>query len=118
MMKIKLVKINRNTILAIALVLFLSISWVGAVSAETEPYLALEAFSNSIADIAETVGPAVVNIDTVRMVTTQFPSFKDPIFERFFGREFEEFRRTIPQKGGNKYRYYSLCSGHRICYSY
>ncbi len=99
MMKIKLVKINRNTILAIALVLFLSISWVGAVSAETEPYLALEAFSNSIADIAETVGPAVVNIDTVRMVTTQFPSFKDPIFERFFGREFEEFRRTIPQKG-------------------
>jgi len=99
MMKIKLVKINRNTILATALVLFLSISWVGAVSAETEPYLALEAFSNSIADIAEKVGPAVVNIDTVRMVTTQFPSFKDPIFERFFGREFEEFRRTIPQKG-------------------
>ena len=102
MIKMKLVKINRNTILATALVLFLSLSWVGAVSAETEqtePYLALEVFSNSIADIAEKVGPAVVNIDTVRMVTTQFPSFQDPIFERFFGREFEEFRRTIPQKG-------------------
>jgi len=33
------------------------------------------------------------------MVKTQFPSFEDPIFRRFFGREFEEFRRTIPQKG-------------------
>ncbi|MBU4562463.1 trypsin-like peptidase domain-containing protein, partial [bacterium] len=66
---------------------------------ENKPNLTLEAFSNSIADIAETVGPAVVNIDTVRMVKTQFPSFEDPIFKRFFGREFEEFRRTIPQKG-------------------
>ena len=102
MIKMKLVKINRNFILATVLVFFLSLSWVGAVSAETEqtePYLALEAFSNSIADIAEKVGPAVVNIDTVRMVKTQFPSFEDPIFRRFFGREFEEFRRTIPQKG-------------------
>ena len=102
MIKMKLVKINRNFILAIALVFFLSLSWVGTISAETkqtEPYLALEAFSNSIADIAEKVGPAVVNIDTVKMVKTQFPSFEDPIFRRFFGREFEEFRRTIPQKG-------------------
>ena len=102
MIKIKLVKINRNIILATALVLFLSLSWASTVSAETEqtePSLALEAFSNSIADIAEKVGPAVVNIDTVRMVTTQLPSFEDPIFRRFFGREFEEFRRTIPQKG-------------------
>jgi len=102
MMKMKLIKINRNFILVTALVFLLSLSWVGTVSAETEQtnsYLALEAFSNSIADIAEKVGPAVVNIDTVRMVKTQFPSFEDPIFKRFFGREFEEFRRTIPQKG-------------------
>ncbi len=99
MMKMKLVKVNRNFILATALVFFLSLNWVGAVSAETEPYLVLEAFSNSIADIAEKVGPAVVNIDTVRMIKTQFPSFEDPIFRRFFGREFDEFRRTIPQKG-------------------
>ena len=98
----KLVKLNRNMILATALVFLLCLSWVGSTSAEAEQtnsYLALEAFSNSIADIAETVGPAVVNIDTVRMVATQLPSFEDPIFERFFGREFEEFRRTIPQKG-------------------
>jgi len=102
MLKMKLVKINRNFIIAVVLVFFLSLSWVGAVSAETEqtePYLALEAFSNSIADIAKRVGPAVVNIDTVRMVKTQSPSFEDPIFRRFFGGEFEEFRRTIPQKG-------------------
>jgi len=102
MIKMKLVKINRNFIIAAVLVFFLSLSWVGAVSAETEqtePYLALEAFSNSIADIAKRVGPAVVNIDTVRMVKTQSPSFEDPIFRRFFGGEFEEFRRTIPQKG-------------------
>ena len=101
-MKMKLVKINRNFILATALVFLLSLNWIGSVSAETEQtdsYLALEAFSNSIADIAERVGPAVVNIDTVRMMTTQLPSFQDPIFERFFGRDFEEFRRAIPQKG-------------------
>lgn len=102
MMKIKISKINRNFILATILIFFLSLSWVQNVGAETEQnksYLALETFSNSIADIAEKVGPAVVNIDTVRMIKTQFPSFEDPIFKRFFGREFEEFRRTIPQKG-------------------
>lgn len=102
MLKIKSLKTNRNFIFAAVLVFFLSLSWAGSVSAETEQtksYLPLEALSNGIADIAEKVGPAVVNIDTMRMVTTQFPSFEDPIFKRFFGREFEEFRRTIPQKG-------------------
>ena len=102
MMKMKLVKINRNFILVAALVFLLSLNWIGSVTAETEQtdsYLALEAFSNSIADIAERVGPAVVNIDTVRMVETQFPSFEDPIFKRFFGGESEEFRKIIPQKG-------------------
>jgi len=91
MMKMKSVKINRNFVLAAVLVFFLSLSWVSTVSAETEqtePYLALESISNSIADIAEKVGPAVVNIDTVRMVNTQFPFFEDP-----------RSRRIIPQKG-------------------
>ena len=102
MIKMKLIKRNRNMILATALAFLLCLSWVGSVSAEAEQtnsYLALQDFSNSVADIAEKVGPAVVNIDTVRMVTTQLPSFQDPIFERFFGRDFEEFRRAIPQKG-------------------
>jgi len=102
MIKMKLIKRNRNMILATALAFLLCLSCVGSVSAEAEQtnsYLALQDFSNSVADIAEKVGPAVVNIDTVRMVTTQLPSFQDPIFERFFGRDFEEFRRAIPQKG-------------------
>jgi len=80
MIKMKLVKINRNFVLAAALVFLLFLSWVGTISAETEqtePYLALESFSNSIADIAEKVGPAVVNIDTVRMVDQNSPFFSD-----------------------------------------
>lgn len=103
MIKMKLVKINRNFILAVALVFFLSLSWVGTISAETEqtePYFALESFSNSIADIAEKVGPAVVNIDTVRMVKQGSPFFsQDPIFRQFFGEQFKDYSRTIPQKG-------------------
>jgi len=102
MIKMKLMKINRNIILATALSLLLCLSWVGSISAEAEQtnsYSALEAFSNSIADIAEKNGPAVVNIDTVRMVETQNPFSNDPIFGRFFGDQFNEYTRTIPQKG-------------------
>jgi len=102
MIKTYSIRVNKKFILTTILILFLSLVCVQSIGAETEQtksYLTLEALSDSIADIAETVGPAVVNIDTVRMVTTQFPSFEDPIFKRFFGREFEEFRRTIPQKG-------------------
>lgn len=103
MIKMKLVKINRNFVLAAVLVVLLSFNWVGTISAETEqtePYLALESFSNSIADIAEKVGPAVVNIDTVRMVKQGSPFFsQDPIFRQFFGEQFKDYSRTIPQKG-------------------
>jgi len=102
MIKMYSSRVNEKFILATILILFFSLICVQSISAETEQtksHLTLEALSDGIADIAETVGPAVVNIDTVRMVTTQFPSFEDPIFKRFFGREFEEFRRTIPQKG-------------------
>lgn len=102
MIRIQQLKVNKNLILTLMLICFLSLCWVQIVKAETQqdnPSLSLEIFSNSIADIAEKVGPAVVNIDTVRMIKTQFPSFEDPIFKRFFGREFEEFKKTIPQKG-------------------
>ncbi|MBE3127579.1 MAG: Do family serine endopeptidase [Candidatus Atribacteria bacterium] len=102
MMKIKLIKTNRNMILATALVFLLCLSWVGSTSAEAEQtnsYLALESFSNSIADIAEKNGPAVVNIDTVRVLETQNPFSNDPIFGRFFGDQFNENTRTIPQRG-------------------
>src|SRR5665648_1154322 len=102
MIKMKLVKLNRNMILATALVFLLCLSWVGSVSAEAEQtnsYLALESFSNSIADIAEKNGPAVVNIDTVRMLETQNPFFNDPTFGRFFGDQFNQNTRAIPQRG-------------------
>ena len=102
MIKMKLVKINRKYVLAAVLVVLLSFNWVGTISAETEQtdsYLALESFSNSIADIAEKNGPAVVNIDTVRVLETQNPFFNDPMFERFFGDQFNENTRTIPQRG-------------------
>src|SRR5665648_631151 len=96
-------KVNKKFLFTTILILFLSLNWVSTVSAETkqtEPYLALESFSNSIADIAERVGPAVVNIDTVRMVDQNSPFFsEDPIFRQFFGDQFKNYSKTIPQKG-------------------
>ena len=94
---------NKKIILTTILILFLSLMWVQVISAETEQtssHLALESFSDSIADIAEKVGPAVVNIDTVKMVK-QGSTFSndDPIFRHFFGEQFREFSRTVPQKG-------------------
>lgn len=82
-------KVNKKFLFITILILFLSLNWVSTVSAETkqtDSYLALEAFSNSIADIAEKNGPAVVNIDTVRMVETQNPFLNDPTFGHFFWR--------------------------------
>ncbi|MEA1939225.1 MAG: Do family serine endopeptidase [Candidatus Caldatribacteriota bacterium] len=103
MIKGKALKVNKKIVFSIILILFFSLNLVGAVSAETEQTnsrLALEAFSNSIADIAEKVGPAVVNIDTVRMVKQGSPFLSDdPIFRHFFGEQFREYSKTIPQKG-------------------
>jgi serine protease Do len=87
----------------IILSLFISLSLlVGTINAETQlekPYLSIEDLSNSIAGIAEKDGPAVVNIDTVKMVETQNPFLNDPTFEHFFGNQFKEDTRTIPQRG-------------------
>jgi len=103
MIKNKLLKINKKLIVTIILILFLSLSLlVQAINAEPQldkPYSSIEDLSNSIADIAEKNGPAVVNIDTVRMVETQNPFLDDPIFGHFFGDQFKEYTRTIPQKG-------------------
>jgi serine protease Do len=84
------------------LILFLSLILVQVINAEPQQeksYSSIQALSDSIADIAEKAGPAVVNIDTVRMVKTEYPSFDDPIFRHFFGDQFREYRKTIPQKG-------------------
>jgi len=103
MIKNKLLKINKKLIVTIILILFLSLSLlVQAINVEPQldkPYSSIEDLSNSIADIAEKNGPAVVNIDTVRMVETQNPFLDDPIFGHFFGDQFKEYTRTIPQKG-------------------
>lgn len=60
--------------------------------------LTIQSLSDDIAEIAERVGPAVVNIDVVRYVQTSPFNFRDPIFEWFFEQR-EEFRRRVPQKG-------------------
>ncbi|HBY57868.1 MAG TPA: hypothetical protein DEG96_08450 [Candidatus Atribacteria bacterium] len=102
MMKIISLKINKKFILVTILILLVSLSWVQIINAEPQQeksYSSIQALSNSIADIAEKVGPAVVNIDTVRMVKTDFPFFDDPIFRHFFGDKFKEYTKTIPQKG-------------------
>jgi serine protease Do len=103
MIKNKLLKINKKLIVTTILILFLSLSLlIQTVNAETQldkPYSSIEDLSNSIAAIAEKNGPAVVNIDTVRMVETQNPFLDDPIFGHFFGDQFKEYTRTIPQKG-------------------
>ncbi len=64
-----------------------------------EEQSSIKSLSDDIAQIAENVGPAVVNIDVVRYVdTAPFGDTRDPIFERFF-EQFEEFRKRVPQKG-------------------
>ena len=97
-----LVKLNKKNILTLVLILLLTLTWTQILSAEAQTEnetISLENFSMSIADIAERVGPAVVNIDTVRLVQQSSPFGDDPIFRRFFGEQFEEYSRTIPQKG-------------------
>jgi len=102
MMKIIPLKVNKKLILVTILILLFSLTWIQIINADSEQaksYLSIEALSDSIADIAEKVGPAVVNIDTVRIVQTEYPFFDDPIFRHFFGEQFKEYTRTIPQKG-------------------
>lgn len=82
-------------VLAISLLLLFS-SHLVIFSAEGQS--AIQSLSDDIAEIAEKVGPAVVNIDVVRYIETSPFSFRDPIFEWFF-EQHEEFRRRIPQKG-------------------
>jgi serine protease Do len=56
--------------------------------------------AGSIIALVKECSPAVVNIDTEKMVKRSFGPFgDDPFFREFFGREFENFNRTIPMKG-------------------
>jgi serine protease Do len=56
--------------------------------------------TSPIVALVKECSPAVVNIDTEKMVKRDFGPFgDDPFFREFFGREFENFNRTIPMKG-------------------
>ena len=68
----------RLTIIALTFLLILTSST--GVFAAAEP-LTIQSLSDDIAEIAERVGPAVVNIDVVRYVQTSPFNFRDPIFE-------------------------------------
>ncbi len=90
--------LNKSVCLKIvALSLFMILTLNTGIFAAAQP-LTIQSLSDDIAEIAERVGPAVVNIDVVRYVQTAPFNFRDPIFEWFFEQR-EEFRRRIPQKG-------------------
>jgi len=82
-------------VVALSLLMILALNT--GIFAAAQP-LTIQSLSDDIAEIAERVGPAVVNIDVVRYVQTSPFNFRDPIFEWFFEQR-EEFRRRIPQKG-------------------
>ncbi len=56
--------------------------------------------ANPFVDIIKKASPGVVNIDTETLVTRNLvPFFKDPFFREFFGKQFEEYSRTVPMRG-------------------
>ncbi|MDR1132663.1 MAG: Do family serine endopeptidase [Synergistaceae bacterium] len=56
--------------------------------------------TSPIVALVKECSPAVVNIDTEKMVKRNLGPFgNDPFFREFFGREFENYNRTIPMKG-------------------
>ena len=53
-----------------------------------------------IVKIVKECSPAVVNIDTDTMVTrSPHPFANDPFFREFFGREFDNYLRSVPMRG-------------------
>jgi len=68
-------------VVALSLLMILTLNT--GIFAAAQP-LTIQSLSDDIAEIAERVGPAVVNIDVVRYVQTSPFNFRDPIFEWFF----------------------------------
>ncbi|MBS0016650.1 MAG: trypsin-like peptidase domain-containing protein [Arthrospira sp. SH-MAG29] len=56
---------------------------------------------NFVSDAVNSVGPAVVRLDTERTVSTNIPQpfFDDPFFRRFFGEDMPQFPREYQQRG-------------------
>lgn len=97
MIKQVIVKKQKQNLVVLFLLIFL---FNIILSVNAQDRTSIKSLSDNIAEIAERVGPAVVNIDVVRYVeTSPFGTrFNDPFFDQFF-RQFEEFRQQIPQKG-------------------
>ena len=74
---------------------FFSLLFSGVALLEAAPGIA-----NPFVDIVEKASPGVVNIDTETMVTRNVhPFMEDPFFREFFGKQFEEYSRSVPMRG-------------------
>ena len=79
MLKKYFVTKQKRSLITLSLLVIFLLSSTGSVFAQQS----IKSLSDDIAQIAETVGPAVVNIDVVRYVeTSPFGSqFNDPFFD-------------------------------------
>jgi serine protease Do len=76
-------------------VMVLAVLFTSGAFAATDIYA-----DNPIVRIVKECSPAVVNIDTETMVTrSPHPFADDPFFREFFGREFDNYRRSVPMRG-------------------
>lgn len=89
---------RQYTFLTLIVLTFLFIFATNMAIFAANDQLSIQSLSDDIAEIAERVGPAVVNIDVIRYVQSSPFAFQDPLFNWFFEQR-EEFRRRIPQKG-------------------
>ena len=83
---------HRKMLLGVCILAFLfsDVSFSEAVPNGTNPFV----------DIVKRASPGVVNIDTETMVTRRaHPFLEDPFFREFFGRQFEEYSRSVPMRG-------------------
>jgi serine protease Do len=77
---------------------------------EEQPVISKEAVDiltktgQAMAEVAEAVKPAVVNISTTRMLKSEGipePFFEDPFFRRFFGDDFKKFKGPRERKSAS-----------------
>jgi len=84
-------------------VLFIAVYSTVAFAEDSLPFSSSILQDNPVKKIAKELSPAVVNIDVETIVTQSFGGLggleNDPFFRRFFGEEFNRFRRSIPMKG-------------------
>ncbi len=97
--------------LGLALAFLLTLFWPGLLRREATPLEVREAAELtplpaggpvSYAAAVERAAPAVVNINTAKVVTVQpNPLFKDPVFQQFFGRGQDSPRKRVERSLGS-----------------